>query len=136
MLDVNVHPGALDLLQVGAWQPIKLDGPPPRCWSSFCWRIQMLTHAPLHIYRQSDVQNVAAKGGQHITSRCGRNELLTVSAKKLTAGRLGRKLFDVHICRVESMDDLCSAFAMSCDTTLTAPAFKKLAFPPFVHQSE
>ena len=95
----------------------------------------MVVHSPAKILGQPNIEDHLRKGCQYIAARGVRNEPLPVAPEGVTVRRLGNKLTDVHNSIEALPDTLCKAFDISWETTLIAPAFRKLALLPLAHQS-
>lgn len=95
----------------------------------------MLVHSAPQRHGQSDVKDRPLKCRNDVTPRPNGNETLAAPTEGISRRRSREQIFDLQISIARAIDALCKARVISWLTTLMAPAFKKLAFPPFAHQS-
>jgi hypothetical protein len=85
VLNMDVHPCALNLVRISAFNPVKQDSPTKLCLVCLGWAVQVIIHAPSKVIRQSHVQHFFGKGSQHVASRLLRDEAFMVSFEGLTS---------------------------------------------------
>src|SRR5436190_20957225 len=95
----------------------------------------MFAEATSETDRQSQIQHVTAEGRENVAPCRIRNETGMAPSKGLHVCRRRVEVLDIHTCIEPARLALWSALASSCDTTLIAPAFRKLAEFPLAHHS-
>lgn len=83
MLNVKIHPSALDRQYVFCKTPVEYGRPSLLRRSSLLRVLQVLTHSIAQINGQPDVQNVARNGAENIAATLPRHELLMTPPKWL-----------------------------------------------------
>lgn len=133
---MHVQPSPFDLVSVWRFNPIEPRRPSQRRGRYLLRRVQMLDHTPPNADRKADIKDRSIERGDDVTARLVRQKPFAASPETFPVRWLGDEVIDVQISIAVAIEALWSARVISWLTTLIAPAFKKLALPPFVHQSE
>jgi len=106
MLDVDIHPSSLNLVDVLGLKPPKENRSPKSGDSRLLIVVEVLVEPPPQVFGEAHIHYLTLKGRQHITTRLLGYETLSLPPESIALGWCRREFTEIHISMSAVIDSL------------------------------